>query len=620
MSAKMSAFKSQNQKRYGSVEKMYVHFYTVVTSANTLDLFWYYNDDENIELFNDFKQYFIMMKFYGYYTTYTGDIFMVKNTQKFSELLILLGIDEYVNFCWGTLQDGNLASGHKATINNSTRFYELFDICFQEYESIDFFSSDQAIIQDTVDTSNPNDGLIIVDFNGKNHIMKFNKFNKLSYTPVKSKVDNITLTNWFDTFIKSGEYELACNKIHALIKFNETERNNIITPNEEEEADNLTIVTEQEPTKISHNEWIGLFSDLYLEEDVKSDILLSDVYQLYLTASGWTQTATVSLAAFSKRLRSLNKFIIKRRSKGMMIVGQSCLVNQQSQIFQKVRNGQDYKRQLLHYKSASEIASILMKHEDTIKEIGHKYAREVVILLHDSSITLDYQTISQFASNPYMSNHLKPYADYIDSILNPSPGCFHKGVESHYALQEFREMAAKSTLYFPFSLALKNNRNKKSGFDMNISGVEPDAFNSHFGMFSTTKEYHQFEPKIGTPQDYDNMIGADINDTSTYSINDYSADIWKKHGWNIPEKAASLKHTTLKVVATNSDSNFMKSENDTGLWEKAIEIVQKKEAAQKNTDTTPTTINADIDSSPLTKTQMNKMIEEFNKESKLSKL
>jgi hypothetical protein len=505
------------------------------------------------------------MKSYGYYTTYTGDIFVVKNLHKFREILILLGAEQFKKSTWSL---ANSASNEveEWKVTTATKFNELFDVCFEDYEIINSFSSEPSLAKNRIemdeiitnkvvklndiiyeqDMKEDKNSLIMVIFGEQLIPMKYFNFNQLPFFIIKTKLDSTTLCNWFDTLIKKNEYNTATIAITKLIEFNfkETDTSQL----EEDEADDATVLTEVESAKISHDEWIKLFCDLYMEEDKSSDILLSDIYQMYLTASGWTSTATVSMSTFIKRLRALNKFTIKRRSKGMMVIGINCLISQQPELFQQVKKGQLYKRQLLHYKSDIEIQTILTERANEINNIGHKYAREAFILLKNN-MNLNYQTVAQFASIPQITTQLSLYAEYIDSIIKMTP-TYEKlpngtrvrkfNTEVQKPLEDFRELGNKCTIYYPFVLR-SESASAKTYFTYDIretSGpktIGPSAFNEHFGMFCSSKEYHLFEPEKGTPQDFNNSMGTPLENSETnVSISGKDFTLWKEGSRVIP--------------------------------------------------------------------------------------
>jgi hypothetical protein len=533
---------------------MYIHFYTI-TCSDTLNFFWYCNDTENVELFSDFKHYLHTLKKYGQYTTYTGDIFVVKNLHKFKEILILLGAKEISKSNWPLVNDTS-KEVHTWRASNSTRFNELFDICFQDYDIINSFSSEPSLSKNRVEMDIPfydigyetnSTELIMVTVGDNTEFMKYYNFNQLLYTTVKSKVDNATLINWFDTFVKKSEYKSACTIIKNLMDFNSKEEDTTPQVYEDLDADDATIITEQESAKISHNEWILLFCELYLEEDKGSDILLSDIYQMYLTASSWSGTATVSMATFIKRVRALNRFTIKRRSKGMMVIGFKCLVGQQVEMFQQVKKGQLYKRQLLHYKSAIEINQIITKYKTDIESIGLKYTREAFILLNDSAQKPDYQTVAQFISILQISTQLGLYAEYIDSVLKNLSDCETSVNDTRVRkcnndvqkpLEDFRELGNKCTLYYPFVLGNYNISNKAVfTYDVKKSAdtlFAPSAFNEHFGMFASSKEYHLFESEKELPQNYNNSMGTPIESINNIISSTKDFSIWKEGSRIVP--------------------------------------------------------------------------------------
>ena len=549
MSSKISAFKTQNKKNYGNVEKMYIHFYTISESADTLKLYWYCNDSENKELFLDFKHYLQTMKGYDVYKTYTGDILYVTSLHKFKEALILLGTEDVAASSWA-LQNGELTV-NSCKVSNLTRFYDLYDICFDKFDFVSTFSTDPNHLKnnhlknkdEAYFASNMlvNDNkLILVDFNGRNDVMPHFKFNQLHYTTINSKLDTETLYNWFNVLIKNKEYTTVYNTIHNLISFNDA---NTETLNEEEavEADgddevvDETVEQVQEPAKISHDDWVKLFCDLYLNKEVGSDILLSDVYDSYVTASKWTNTVTLTMAQFIKKLRAMNIFTIKRRSKGMMIIGYSCLVGKQSEFFQQVKDGQCFNRNLLKFLSPYEINSLICGWKSTINKIDHKYARET-ILLFKSRITYighkfipSYQLIAQFVSIPQMESQLKIYADYIDSILKSNEIC--TATPGQAELEAFRVLSEKCTIYDPFVLTENTQSpllNNSSGMLHNndithllkykdtmpgllkTDSLNTTPFNEHFGMFKTSKHYHHIEDHNPISQDYNNMRGSPL--------------------------------------------------------------------------------------------------------------
>ena len=530
-----SASKPQNLKKYGGVEKMYIHFYTFsYTASNEVKLFWYTTDTENLELFIDFKYIFTTLKKYGAFSAFTGDIFTVRNLHKFREQLILLGVVNEKSYNLA-LNYGNKVEIHISTTDKLTDFNDLFDICFEDYEFINSFSSENELskkrieveIEPVVEPSDNNNCLLKLNFLGEeNYVIPFHSFGFYPTEVIKSKISNVTLNNWFNTMIKKNKngYFTAVSTLFSLIEFN---NNNPDTTEEYEgdagaDDDNTTIATMSgKENKIHPVEWVKLFCDLYLEEEKGQDILLSDIYQAYITASAWTETPTMSMASFIKKLRALNRFTIKRRSKGMMAIGWTCIVSSQEEFCNGVRRGQFYKRQLLHYTPIVELYPLIPTDRATIDIYGQEYAREALVLLKLSKVPINYQTVAQFCSIPQIASQLPFYAKYLDSVIKEYEEMRQQLREdkrkgkgtSQKVLQDYRDFTTKCTIYFPFNITLYDSSqpfslNTRTPLSYNMGDVAP--FNELFGMFATSKQYHLYSPEKGTPQDYDNAVGTNI--------------------------------------------------------------------------------------------------------------
>lgn len=62
----------------------------------------------------------------------------------------------------------------------------------------------------------------------------------------------------------------------------------------------------------------------------------------------------------------------------------------------------------------------------------------------------------------------------------------------------------------------------------------PSAFNEHFGMFASSKEYHLFESEKELPQNYNNSMGTPLESITNpiSSAKDFS--IWKEGSRVVP--------------------------------------------------------------------------------------
>lgn len=452
MSSARSAFKTRNQKSYGNVEKMYIHFYTIPenTTSNNLFVYWYCSPTENTELFNDAHTLLKIMK---HYTSqqYTGDIFSINNLEQFKENLVLLGVSDLhrqrpeYDSLKVLLQDNTTLEINKHLIQNTTHFNDLFDVCFQNY---DFHQSFSAVNDDVADIKGTSSLIYIEDLiSGAPFYLPKVELKSISYKTVKTSIDNITLNNWFNTVIKNNDYKTAYDILINLSNFNKDLE--VTNTNEDDDDDEASINESVSTAKISKVEWIKLFCDLYLQEDKTTDILLSDVYQEYVTASGWSDTPTVTMAVFIKQLRSLNMFTIKRRSKGMMLIGHTSLVSSQAEFKKMLLNGCLSSRSLFKYQHPSEVRKIIISNELKIKAIGHPYAREVVFLLNNTGLTLDYQTVAQFCSIPQLRPELSKISSYIDKNIDDEQVKIESSKGNIFL--NFRKYADECLIYFPFN-------------------------------------------------------------------------------------------------------------------------------------------------------------------------
>ena len=541
MSSKRSAFKPQNEKCYGSVEKMYIHLYTIPmetsTSNNELYIYWCASPELNMDLFNDFHTIFKKCKQYAG-TSYTGELFSIDSLQKFKENLILLGVkcvDKPDKVSKISLQDGTTIDMNLHVITNVPHFNDMFDICFQNYDFHESFSYDNDTIEEPDDIK----PLICVE-NGtsfeKVYIPQV-ELKSIAYKIVKTSIDNETLIGWFNTLVKNNQYMSVLTILDSLSNFNkDLDVSNTV---EKDTDDGISINESVAPSKISKTEWINLFCELYLEEDKTTDILLSEVYQEYVIASGWSDTPTVSMAVFVKQLRALHKYRIKRRSKGMMLIGHTSLVSKQENFKMRMYSGNLSNRVLLTYQHPHEVKTIVNNNEPIVKAIGHKYAREVAFLLHKSSITLDYQTVAQFSSIPQLSSELDKivkYIDncfsdnvdyqtvvqfcsipqlsseldkvvkYIDNCINDTTDNIMKSVASGDIFLNFRKTSDECIIYFPFN---------KKYYDVNYTNTELIKAKSvleNTRMLKCNDELAYYE--FGN---FGNNNGVDLNWTDSFS-------------------------------------------------------------------------------------------------------
>jgi hypothetical protein len=510
MSIVQSAFKIQNQKSYGNVEKMYIHFYTIpveTATSNELYIYWYALAEQNIDLFNDFHTLFKKCKQYTY-ASYTGELFSINSLQQFKENLILLGVKDLANpikISKVNLQDGTSIDMNLHTINNVPHFNDMFDICFQNYDFHQSFSD----INDIIEESNEIKPIICVEncTTPERIYLPQVELKCIAYKIVKTSVDNETLNGWFNTLVKNKQYNSVLTILDSLCNFNtDLEVSNTV---ENDFDDGVSINESVAPTKISKTDWIKLFCDLYLEEDKTTDILLSDVYQEYITASSWTDTPTVTMAIFIKQLRALNKYTIKRRSKGMMLIGYTSLVSAQADFKKKSLTGSLTNRALFRYRHPREVRKIVKQNEDKVILIGHKYAREVAFILYNINIILNYQTVNQFCSIPQLVSEIDKIAKYIDKQFDPEE--IKSESERGDIFYNFRKTADECLIYFPFNKKycdMSYNNNNNTDLLTTKSFIE----NTHILKNNDDLTYYEF----GNFRN--NIEGTDLSWTDSFGI------------------------------------------------------------------------------------------------------
>jgi hypothetical protein len=479
-----------NLEHHGFLEdpqEIYIHFYTVLypETPDTLSIYWYKNQNEHFEIFEDCKLIFQKMKEYKLCTTYTGDVFCIKHESLFMEQLLLLGIEQKESSSLHLI-NGVIKEVHCGKTKHVPVFNDTFDICFQGYDICQSFSS--AEIESplfVVDKSNRSSSLsssfcsmdsieiekmegldkhlMIIDFLHHRLVTSFIKLRTILYSIFHATIDNQTMNKWFLTMVYKKQYPLAVERIFH-IQDHHAKQQEIISnsprltspmlhedSSKEEESYEQTEQEqeqEQEQEKKSSyqpKEWIRWFCDLYLEPTKECDILLSELYREYQTASSWTNTPVVSMANFIKTVRSLDRFSLKRRSKGMTLLGHRSLVSQQSRMCEEVKQGQEYHRNLLHYRSTHDIQQILDQHQQTISSISHPFTKEVCLLWNETTTPFSFESISQFCSIPFLSSSLSRYAEYLEHLLSKP---LRRNDETE--LEEFRDMSQQCVLYYPF--------------------------------------------------------------------------------------------------------------------------------------------------------------------------
>jgi len=453
-------------------DEMYIHFYTVIypSTPDTLFTYWYKNNHVEFDVFEDIERIFQKMKEFKLCISYTGDIFPIKNERLLIEQFMLLGIQDKES-CVIQLMNGTVKDVHCGFTPYISTFNDLFDVCFQNYDICQSFSSndkevslllfdkkDRSLVPSSEEEMNPysDKNLMIVEFLNHRLLTNFIKLDTIFYTIFDSFIDNPTLNKWFITLIQKQEYQMAIQIIYNIEQFHNNHPS-IKEKNEIKYSEDLVEARqEDEETKeIESTKRIRIFCDLFLEPNKDSDILLSEIYQEYCIASNWTNHSVLSMSNFIKTLRSLHKYPIKRRSKGMMIIGYHSLVSQQQRMLNEIINNQQ-ERNILQYISPNDMKEIVYQYQEQIFSINQPYVRECFLLLYNTSTPLHAMTFSYFSSIPQLQPFLEKYAVYVERNIskplrmNPSND-----------VELFRELSQECMLYFPFHIDLLKQKRKE---------------------------------------------------------------------------------------------------------------------------------------------------------------
>lgn len=487
-------------------DEWFVHFFTVVYAdrADALSVYWYKGRAVNRELFEDVRLILERMKEYRLCASYTGDVLCVSEERVFLEKLVLLGLQG----CVTATYDWPLQSGGSLEIEGGVCLYpayfqQMSGVCFQDYDVWHSFSSTDPSDPVTVIAKQQSVAsvaavtamvpreeearLIFVSVFGHSVLMAWCPLAITGYSVFHCAIEERQLYTWFVSMVQQRQYALAKQQIAALDDYH-TLHPVLTSPlavsddsvvvdavdavdavaeemEKEEEAKRVFVLRSLQEVD-SPMFWVHTFCDLYLEESAEYDTLLSEIYQDYLTFSEWGEREKlVSMTAFVKTLRATGRYTIKRRSKGMTLVGHCSLVSRQEALYEAVKHGQGYERNLLQYRSAQDIQTILGLYTELVEHCHPIYSREACVALHDRGLVLDDAILYSFCRIPGMTEQLKQYHDYLEALLARPLAMDHQT-----DCEDFRELAERCVLYYPFRLGA-------NGFARPVTALEevPDV-------------------------------------------------------------------------------------------------------------------------------------------------
>ncbi len=449
---------------------MYIHIYTTTTSEDELHVWWLSLEQKSVELLDDFHMIFYKMKSYGLLKTYTGDILDVDNLEIFDEKIILMGVNIPPELTSIKLQDGSELTIKHGTTKFMNRFNDLYSICCADYDIINTFSyDDPQYVAETAEINHSTilrmapitNDLISLSIMNKTLYLPHIALNKIQYNILKMNTSNVIMKNWFSYFINTQNkdlYDAACGILETMK----------VSPSlalKDEQQENVVAT---EPAKSADQLWVEEFCNLYAEKDEKSDTLLSEAYQQYVTASSWTETETVSMSQFIKYVKEMPIFTIKRKSKGMVITGFKFVINLHQDWHNKIRNGHLNERNLLFNIDQRSLFISKYDYNKRLAEmnlVDKEYYLEAYVLLRNIYNSKNIKTIiQQFIKNPLIapslpifSNYLKEYSD------NPF---------SKESLNALYDMTRKVVLFNPFAKISNTPVNTLSNSITNITAIK----------------------------------------------------------------------------------------------------------------------------------------------------
>jgi len=415
----------------------------------------------------------------------------------FLEKLVLLGLkgDMTTTYDWALQGVGSLEI-EGGVCSHPIYFQQMSGLCFQDYDVWYSFSStdpsesvrlvpkhQRAMAPVTiVEPLEEEARLMFVSVFGCSVLFAWFPLAITGYSVFHCAIENRQLYTWFVSMVQQRQYALAKQQV-SEVEYYHIQHPILSSPlvvpvpleAVEEEKQEGTEEIEgtqemeqtqepQEKNEIEASEkafvprsledldspvfWVRTFCELFLEESAEHDTLLSEIYQDYLTFSEWGyREKLVSMTAFIKTLRASGHYVIKRRSKGMTLVGHRSLVSQQKVLFDDALHGQGYERNLLQYRSAQDIQVILANYQELIAYCSPIYSREACLVLHHRGLVLDDAILYSFCRIPGVTEELAKYADYLDTLLARPLTMDH---QTDY--EDFRAFAEQCVLYYPFRL------------------------------------------------------------------------------------------------------------------------------------------------------------------------
>ena len=331
---------------------MYLHFfsirytasYTDDVLANMTDVYYHLSATPMYEMFKDMSDILSAYQESEKGVICTSELIHIPCKAMIRDALHLSGfVEQEVT----TPFDIPLQSGERLLLTpfrggSSLEF--LYDHFFAEFD-IEVVEEVERIHVDA--SSRP---LLLLHVFGQEWALPYLSLSTVDYSVILTSFSSTVLLRWFRSKCAAGEYRNACHLLQSYpmgqAEDVKKEDNHAENPRDVKEDANANedvkedananedvkedANEEQDAAALDHQEWVKLFLKLYVvPSTVDSEFpLLSTLYADYVTASGWTHTPTVHATAFHRMIRSFPFLTIKRKSKGMTLIGWKSIVSE----------------------------------------------------------------------------------------------------------------------------------------------------------------------------------------------------------------------------------------------------------------------------------------------------
>lgn len=475
------------------------------SSMSEVTYLYWFQSTESDPLFRDLSTLFEMYYKYGIFSAYSCDIIKHISIEEMKEIMILCGAMEEA-LTTIPLLNGTTEEVYSYQMNrNEEKKDEIFSLLFQSGEIYQTqFSFKEIKVDEKVGhlsnkciwekENEKMDQELIQKITGKPPIQT--KMDQLAekaaeiketsprvlfysiffdqlwvfpgFTPeclisntISTFLSDQIICEWYETMITQLPYSTILLRCKQLIDQSNEKKE------KKQEVESSLENKKEEESKDEKNEMITnntlfmeLFIELYLEPKDGTDLLLSELYAHYQEVCkrcSISRDHYVTFFTFTKSLRSKYSTSIKRKAKGIYLVGFQSLVYTTMNM-----------RPYLSIPLYRDAHTLYHKHKDLIESLHHPYARECVLILSTpyNGVILP-EVIELFANHPAMKQRLAEYKYFLDIM-----GGFDKTTMDFNEMNDiFQRLNAEGvvppSMVWPFSNVSKKTSNRYE------SGIRP---------------------------------------------------------------------------------------------------------------------------------------------------